>query len=952
MPNRDWTGAKWWKFDFHNHTPASDDYGKGSNQAALRKISQQDWLLGYMRAGIDCVAVTDHNTGSWIDPLKNALQELRDEGHDDYRPLYLFPGVELTVQGNIHILAIFPTDRGTSDIDRLLGAVGYRATNGASDGCSERSATEVIDAIVSSGGIAIPAHVDELNGLFTVFTGNTLDQVLSHGDVFAIEVVDPSSIKPAMYIQRNLDWSEVIGTDSHHPSGNVGQRYPGSHFTWVKMSEPSFEGLQLALTDGPLSLKRSDQFSSDPNVHAPLVVEQIVVDQAKYLGRGESFACTLNPWLNTVIGGRGTGKSTAIELLRIALCRRTEIPYALKSELEKYSTTSNTRDDDGLLIKATSITVYLRKDGIRFRVKWVNEGEQYTIEQQETDGTWVTSEGDIAQRFPIRMYSQKQIFELAKQPDALLKVVDDAPDVDYRNWKLEWDELVSQYLSHCAQAREVQSGLQEESVIRGQLADIKQKLEVFETAGHSNVLKSYQLAQNQKKAITAWENSWSNSATQLRTFSSEILPSEIDPQHLTDDQPECQELIRAVDVVRSEFEEIQLAIQQLADRINSARQSWERQKSALTISQQIDSATKQYEELMEKLSEVGTDDPSLYGKLVQQKQSLEERLTSFTEKRQLLSQHQKNAEDTLEAIKSHRQKLTQRRHDFLSQTLADNSYVRINVVPYGHTASLEEEFRALIERASGGFERDIGGGDDDEGLLSEITRPGQEPMEQRVENLKRKVAALHANEETAVSTVRDRRFLAHIQALPPERIDRLRCWFPSDSLEVSYSLKDGENFQSVKQGSPGQKTAALLAFIFSYGSEPLILDQPEDDLDNYLIYDLIVAHLRQIKQQRQVLIVTHNANIVVNGDAENVIALDVRHGQTRIVTQNSLQDRSIRDEICRVMEGGKEAFHQRYRRINAGHNWRQPSTPRRQDRDSDSSGNGKTLVEANTPPLA
>ena len=121
----------------------------------------------------------------------------------------------------------------------------------------------------------------------------------------------------------------------------------------------------------------------------------------------------------------------------------------------------------------------------------------------------------------------------------------------------------------------------------------------------------------------------------------------------------------------------------------------------------------------------------------------------------------------------------------------------------------------------------------------------------------------------------------------------------------------------MEQGSPGQKTAALLAFILSYGNEPLVLDQPEDDLDNHLIYDLIVTQLREINQKRQVLVVTHNANIVVNGDAENVIALDVKSGQTRIVTQGTLQDVSVRNEICKVMEGGKTALAERYRRIMA-----------------------------------
>ena len=62
-----------------------------------KQISHKDWLLNYMRQGIDCVAVTDHNSGAWIDPLKQALQELAFEGHEDYRPLYLFPGVEISL---------------------------------------------------------------------------------------------------------------------------------------------------------------------------------------------------------------------------------------------------------------------------------------------------------------------------------------------------------------------------------------------------------------------------------------------------------------------------------------------------------------------------------------------------------------------------------------------------------------------------------------------------------------------------------------------------------------------------------------------------------------------------------------------------------------------------------------------------------------------------------------
>ena len=914
----DWARAKWWKFDFHNHTPASDDYGKGSDQAQHKQISHKDWLLNYMRQGIDCVAVTDHNSGAWIDPLKQALQELASEGHPDYRPLYLFPGVEITVQGNIHNLAIFGTDKTTSDIDSLLGAVRYRATKGRSDGCSECSAVEVIDEIARSGGLAIPAHVDQANGLFTVCSGNTLEQVLDNKSVFAMEVTDLAQAKPQLYIGKNLNWAEVLGTDSHHPSGTGGQRYPGSHFTWVKMSEPSYDGLRLALIDGALSLKRSDRFTGDPNTHGQLAIESIVVDDAKYLGRGQSFSCQLNPWLNTIIGGRGTGKSTSLEFLRIALKRKGEIPKNLEKEFAKYSQTSGSRQDEGLLTDSTNITVGFRKDGGRFRITWFNAENKYAIEEETAPGTWSVSEGDIAQRFPVRIYSQKQIFELAKHPQALLQVVDDAPAVNHRDWQLEWDELVSKYLSIRAQEREVQSGLQEESVINGQLEDVKRKLEVFEKAGHADVLKAYQLRQNQSKAIDSWEKTWEGSAEQVRGISRSLLPPELDSQHFDIENADDKALLAAAADIRATFEKLQNEINAIAQQIDNAKNAWGEARPSLEISKKIATANQEYTDLLGQLTAAGAGDPSAYGVLVKQRQDLEEKLKGFSKKRDALAQHQKNAEECLGKLHEHRAKITNLREEFLKNTLIGNSYVQINVIPFGSKVTVEEEFRNLIDRGNGGFDRDIGVVDGDEGLLATLTQNSTKTMEEKIAALKSSLLAVHANDTAAVAAAKDRRFVSHIQGLTPEQIDRIRCWFPGDSLDVRYSLKDGESFKPVEQGSPGQKTAALLAFILSYGNEPLVLDQPEDDLDNHLIYDLIVTQLREIKQKRQVLVVTHNANIVVNGDAENVIALDVRSGQTRIVTQGGLQEPSIRDEICRVMEGGKEAFDQRYKRINAG----------------------------------
>ena len=99
-------GAKWWKFDFHNHTPASFDYGKGANQESILGISPEKWLLDYMEKEIDCVAITDHNSGEWIDKLKNEYSRMEANPPEGFRPIYLFPGVEISVNGGFHLLAI------------------------------------------------------------------------------------------------------------------------------------------------------------------------------------------------------------------------------------------------------------------------------------------------------------------------------------------------------------------------------------------------------------------------------------------------------------------------------------------------------------------------------------------------------------------------------------------------------------------------------------------------------------------------------------------------------------------------------------------------------------------------------------------------------------------------------------------------------------------------------
>lgn len=148
--------------------------------------------------------------------------------------------------------------------------------------------------------------------------------------------------------------------------------------------------------------------------------------------------------------------------------------------------------------------------------------------------------------------------------------------------------------------------------------------------------------------------------------------------------------------------------------------------------------------------------------------------------------------------------------------------------------------------------------------------------------------------------------------LQPQKFDQIKTWFPEDKLSIKFN--DGNRFKDVSQGSAGQKASAILSFLLSYGTEPLVLDQPEDDLDNGLITSLIVSKLHENKPSRQIIVVTHNPNIVVNGDSEYVVALEDR-GQINSVASGALQEVNVRKNVCEIMEGGETALQQRYKRM-------------------------------------
>ncbi|MDE0496279.1 MAG: AAA family ATPase [Acidimicrobiaceae bacterium] len=141
----------------------------------------------------------------------------------------------------------------------------------------------------------------------------------------------------------------------------------------------------------------------------------------------------------------------------------------------------------------------------------------------------------------------------------------------------------------------------------------------------------------------------------------------------------------------------------------------------------------------------------------------------------------------------------------------------------------------------------------------------------------------------------------------------LRCL---DRYLLEFKTSD-QSFRPLDKLSGGQRVNLLLSLLLATSdSRPLVIDQPEDELDNRFLFETLLPALHRLKGRRQVIVATHNANIVVNGDADQVIQLDAEGEHGYIACAGAIEDPTVRDAIVQTVDGGDEAF--RLRRLKYG----------------------------------
>ena len=863
------------------------------------------WIQAARDADLHAVAVTDHNTAQGIKHLQRVAL------NGDGSPV-LFPAVEATASDGIHLLLLLDPNATQQHVEKILADIDISVDDqGTQEGQSPLSILKILEHC-GSEALIIGAHVNGPKGILTRYdSGMPLINILNHPHLLAVEI-DPEKDLPNKWLdghqpQVNRPIPHIWSSDSHDYH-SIGTRY-----TWIKMTTPSYEGLRLALLDGDDSLKTSKQSNSDNpnNNHASLVIESISIADAKYIGRKEPATIHFNPWLNAIIGGRGTGKSTIVDFCRKTFRRDFELGDSNTSDEGSLRKIFDSRmsdysqQGDGLTTGSTVIEAIYRKDEEQFVVSWSSDGNAQAICRIDGEER-VPEDGNISELFPVRIYSQKQLFALAQDPNALLTVIDQSSRVNEAEIRRATKQQYEHYLSLRAQARAARSSAENLPDRQAALRDVERKLNILQDGENAITLSEYRLRRQQDDTWQAILNTALGKIDAIELSTSDLAVPDLELTSDAERDEASESLINTHASVRQVVDGLK---QNILTLIAEAKQKIDEAQSSSDASiwntAKSDSEAR-FEALSVALEHEGVASIDEYDSLLHQAASLKQELSRIADAIHRSKELDKEAQVVLRSYRKQREELSDRRLQFIDAETS-GEIIRVVVTPYGSCDSLRDVLAAAFGVES--FENDR------EAIFRKIAPASDHEWGwKRLDAALSEMSAIRSGDGSSWS-LKDRRFLNAIRKATPESIDRLALYLPQDTVTVEYQDQNSKKWKDLSQGSPGQQTAALLAFVLGYGSEPIILDQPEDDLDNTLIYELLVSRLREAKFERQVIVVTHNPNIVVHGDAELLISLSSISGQTKITRQGGLQEESIREEICRVMEGGREAFERRYQRI-------------------------------------
>lgn len=914
----DFVGLRWYKCDFHLHTMSSKCYKNQDDTA-------EEWVNEAKTKGLQCIAVTDHNDYRGIDEIKQLGEE---------SGLIVFPGVELSCSDSkVHMLIIFDVTCSENDVHEFLAKVNiFSESLGDSKKTCKGDIFEVCKTAHAMGALVIAAHIDEFNGLEQISFDN-VQGVLNREYIDAVQVVNKEywdliknghgfemvseelTKKYGKEIPINTckDWYKVYEqallselpmlTFSDNPCSEGEAKHGlwgiGRQYSWLKMSNnPNLESVRQALISYDMRTRSMFESVDKPDMEPELWVNSLVIKNTSL--NNDEIKLSFNPQLNTIIGGRGSGKSSIIRTLAGAtLSFNTNIDSIQDEQTQFYKEVA--KDNKGIFNNSSTIEIYIERVGEFYKlviadIKNMDNQNRRLYKLIDDDWSEVIDK-NVIDFFKFSVYTQKQIYEIARDPHALLSIVDSAIE-DLGDLSGRKDELLSNCISKWNEAWNLDRTIGEEEKIRSEITDIEEQIKKYENSGIANALAAKQSGDAEKKIVDDYIRERKDAASKIETAINEYKDSNVDINLLQDDEIKGI-LADNVKVVQDRQQELQNILSVIKQNIADL----EEKISTSSWKKNVEECSRKYAEASESLQEQGLNSTKL-DELLERKKNKLLNIDSIEEAKKKKVTVKQELDVIQDTYKKCLEQIAKKRGDFIRDIVGKDSNVKFDIQRGRDKDSFVEMMKSVLNKDNTTISDDIK-------KLQEIffDKGGVDKFRKMMFDIKQG----QDNTDASALNARTRRAITDTQ---PEAFARMISFLPGDDLKVSYKPENSKTYIPLSNASAGQKTTAILTFLLSYGETPLLLDQPEDDLDNKLVYDLIVTRLKKSKSKRQIIVVTHNANIPVNADAEYIISMNSESEVVSTKYFGTMDDVDIRKEVCDVMEGTKDAFEMRAKKYH------------------------------------
>jgi ABC-type Mn2+/Zn2+ transport system ATPase subunit len=878
LPN----GASFVRGDLHIHTVV------GSHDVTDPAATPVNIVQTAIDNGLSVIAIADHNE---ISAVEAAIDTARG------KPVLVVPAVELsTMQG--HLLCYLPDLRSLQQFHAQLTV----RDSGNPNSRVENAMIDCLNRLQGHGGFALLAHVDGPKGLEREMPGaapHKLD-ILSHPSLLGIELKnaasdisytpkDPDNVRAGIGRDRegrigstSSNLARVLNSDSHTLAA-LGRNAAGDQrVTRYKLQTLSFEALKLALSDAEARVRLEDEVPrSVPIITGIRFKGGFIKDQAIHFSKN----------LTCIIGGRGTGKSTTFEGVRA---------------FSKYPSGNSVVNSD---VWPDRIDVVFRDEA--------GAGHQLAWSKGDVCATNVGDPIEGPDTIPIECYGQGETQKISQKaqedPGALLGYLDRFVEV---NVELANEEASrAQLFQIDAKISEARTKVALIPINERELGIVRQQIKKF-TEGNAKELIRL------SRQVEAERQSRAHVVEQARQISSSLdyqavkdalvaLKGAADVSTLVVGKDEFS----AIQTLAEEFEkglaasegDLRAKSDHLAEVVRVKVNEWTVKEKSLLASIDQQKATLEAQGVVVDVTYITklTKDEASYVQNISNLKTWEPHLSGLEVKRDELIAARWVAR---RAVFAKRKSFASSATDKLRKALVD-----LNV-------SLKFEENALSPQ-----------GHD---LILELTgwRTNQVPRAERLTRhltIPKLIAAVRANDPAPIQSIstpegvsmfskgeaqiildrfRDPDALARLESV--QVFDRPRLTVTRVTTDESGTVKP--IIREFGQLSLGQQQSVLLALMLSSENpNPLLIDQPEDNLDSEFIYSQLVPVIRMAKERRQIIIVTHNPNIAVLGDAEQIIVLKANNEKALIVGRGSIDHHDTKEMACAVLEGAKAAFTRR-----------------------------------------